>query len=228
MSQNLNTKIQQNLGDMAYLYLLNRLRQGIAPEERLVESEVASQLGVSRVPVRQALLQLVSEGYLVSTARGYRVPTLSSKDIRDVFELRLLLEPRAAALAARDMRIEQLCELDRVIQDAKSSQKSNDQLRLFTAGIQFRQIWIGAVHNDRLAETITRYGDQVLAVRRATLRDTEAQRIVISGYEELRNAFSTHDSLGAQDTMVRFVLSAEEHFASLAGLPHFIVVSPRR
>ena len=100
-----NTAIAQpSLSTAAYDYLLARLRSGIpGASERLVEADIANHLGVSRVPVRQALLQLVAEGYLVSTPRGYKMPTLTPQDVDDVFELRLLLEPRAAALAARDV-----------------------------------------------------------------------------------------------------------------------------
>ena len=55
---------QPNLGTEAYRYLLHRLRNGsIRPGERLVEADIASHLGVSRVPVRQALMRLVVEGY---------------------------------------------------------------------------------------------------------------------------------------------------------------------
>ncbi|MEJ2378309.1 MAG: GntR family transcriptional regulator [Pseudolabrys sp.] len=73
----------------------------IGPAACLVDVEMADRLGVSRVPVREALLQLVNEGYLVGTTRGFVLPKLSAQDIGDIFEVRKLLEPRAAANAAR-------------------------------------------------------------------------------------------------------------------------------
>src|SRR3954464_9375987 len=85
---------RQSLSAIAYDALRSRLRTGlVTPEDRMVDLEIAAQLGMSRMPVREALLQLVAEGVLVSTARGYRIPTLDPKDVMEVFELRKLLEP---------------------------------------------------------------------------------------------------------------------------------------
>ncbi len=89
---------RESLSTRAYDELRERLRRGqVAPDDRLVDTEIARELVVSRMPVREALLQLVAEGYLVSTARGYRVPTLTRQDVTEIFEVRRLLEPRAAA-----------------------------------------------------------------------------------------------------------------------------------
>jgi len=206
-----------SLSASAYQDLLARLREGhLGTGERLVEADIATQLGVSRVPVRQALLQLVAEGYLVSTPRGYRVPTLSPQDIEDVFELRLLLEPRAAALAARDITPAQIQELDFAIREAKGAHESNDGTGAFGAGRRFRDAWLAAVRNSRLAASITRYNDQVILVRRMTLADFERRRRIISGYEELRHAFAHHDSVAAHDCMLRLVLAAQRDFAEVA------------
>jgi DNA-binding GntR family transcriptional regulator len=203
-----------SLSASAYEYLLLLLRSGhLGTGERLVEAEIASQLGVSRVPVRQALLQLVAEGYLVSTPRGYRVPELSVQDIQDVFELRLLLEPRAAGLAARDITKAQVRELEFAIADAAAAHASGDAARFFEAVQRFRGTWLGAVRNSRLAASITRYADQVLLVRRATLAGPERQRSVLAFYEQLRAAFARHDSVAASDLAVRLVLAAERDFA---------------
>lgn len=208
---------QPSLSAAAYEYLLARLRGGhLGTGERLVEADIASQLGVSRVPVRQALLQLVAEGYLVSTPRGYRVPTLSAQDILDVFELRLLLEPRAAALAARDITPSQLQELDFAIRDAQAAHASGDAPGFFSAGRRFRDAWLGAVRNSRLAASITRYADQVILVRRTTLVDAERQRAVLAFYQELRDAFARHDSVAANDCVIRLVFAAQRDFTEAA------------
>ena len=205
------------LSSTAYDYLLARLRNGTwSHEKKFAEAGIAAELGVSRVPVRQALLQLVAEGYLVSTARGYKVPQLSAKDIAHVFELRLLLEPRAAALAAQDITPAQIDQLDQAIAEAETGHAKDDLPRVFRAGVKFRETWLGAVGNTRLASTITRYADQVLLVRHATLQDLPRRRSVIAGFEELRHAFARHDVLGAQDAMLRFVLAAERDFMELA------------
>ncbi len=203
-----------SLSEVAYDYVLALLRNGqVGQRDRLVEAELAANLGVSRVPVRQALLQLVAEGYLFSTARGYRIPVLTHQDIEDVFELRLLLEPRAAALAARDISSEQVMLLDGAIEEAIVGHQSGEVGRVFRAGLRFRAGWLDAVKNSRLVATVTRYADQVTAVRRATMDDFHRQEFVIAGYQELRDLFAKHDSVGAQDATVRFILAAQRDFS---------------
>lgn len=216
-TEQLPSEAQQNLGDEAYRYLLSRLRNGsIRPGERLVEADIASNLGVSRVPVRQALLRLVVEGYLVSTPRGYKMPKLEPQDIREVFELRRLLEPRAAALAARDITPQQIDELKQAIAEAKAGHANNDIERIFNAAQKWRDTWLGAVSNSRLVATLTRYADQVFVVRRTTLSDVQVQRSMITGYEEIVEAFIKHDSIAASDTVLRFVMASEREYATLA------------
>lgn len=205
-----------SLSTLAYEHLLMRLRGGhLVLGERLVEADIAAQLGVSRVPVRQALLQLVAEGYLVSTPRGYKVPSFSATDVEDVFELRLLLEPRAAALAARDMVARQLALVDQALADARAADQVNDAPGFFNAGRQFRDAWLGAVKNSRLAASITRYADQVAFVRRMTLSEPQRRQTVMAGYQALQQAFSCHDSIVAHDCMVQMVIAAKRDFVEV-------------
>src|ERR1700734_51153 len=87
-----------------YNEVLTRLKRGdIATGERLVDVALAATLGISRMPVREALLQLAHEGYLIGTSRRFMIATLTPGEIADIFEVRRLLEPRAAANAARDL-----------------------------------------------------------------------------------------------------------------------------
>lgn len=218
---------QQSLSAVAYDYLLLRLRGGqMGAKDRLVEAEIASRLGVSRVPVRQALLQLVAEGYLVTTPRGYRVPILSQQDIQEVFELRLLLEPRAAALAARDISAAQIQEIDLSIEEVQAAHGAHDASGFLIAGRRFRDGWLGAVRNSRLAASITRYADQVTLVRRMTLSDFNRQRSVIASYQELRQAFAGHDSVVAHDVMLRLVLAAQHDFSDVQAQAHADAEAP--
>ena len=208
---------RESLSTRAYDELRERLRRGqVAPDDRLVDTEIARELVVSRMPVREALLQLVAEGYLVSTARGYRVPTLTRQDVTEIFEVRRLLEPRAAALAARDLQPEAAARLSRALAEARDAVARGDFSGLFHANVDFREAWLGAVRNTRLASTITRFIDHVQTVRYGTLRDAATQQVVIAGLTELHDAMLRHDSVVAQDCMLGFIHSAERSFAAQA------------
>jgi DNA-binding GntR family transcriptional regulator len=206
-----------SLSTLAYEAIRARLRTGtVRPGDRLVEADLAGQLGMSRVPVRQALHSLVAEGLLVGTARGYRIPALSRQDMRDVFELRKLLEPRAAALAARDIGADEVAKLREYVADARRACERGETGELFRCSLKFRDGWLKAVRNARLSSTITRYSDQVLQVRQATLFRPDIQKTVIAGFEAIVSALEAHDSVAAHDVMLQFVLAAERDFVMLS------------
>lgn len=75
----------------------------IAPGERIVEAELARQMGVSRAPVREAARRLESLGLLVSRPRhGFAVRTISVKQVDDLYRVRITLELMSAALACEN------------------------------------------------------------------------------------------------------------------------------
>ncbi len=196
-----------------YADLRSRLQRcAVGPEERLIDLDVARAYGTSRMPAREALLQLVHEGYLVGTTRGFMVPRLSLDDVRDIFEVRRLLEPRATALAARDLTPGQEGELRRALEAARTALAADDVEGLILANIEFRGAWLSAVRNRRLAATIARFVDHVQTVRLETLREPAVRRTVVEGLEALFDAFARRDAVVAADRMAGFIVAAEQTF----------------
>jgi len=93
----------QPLTAKVYRELRNRIIAGeLAPGARLRERDLAQELGVSRIPVRQALPQLEAEGYITtSPRRGATVTQLTMRDIDELFDVRLGVEVSATRMAAR-------------------------------------------------------------------------------------------------------------------------------
>lgn len=78
------------------------LSRKYAPGDRLVEAELAKEMGLSRTPVRNALRQLVAEGLLENrNQKGCYIPRLTPQDMRETFQARIFLEGKAAMEAAR-------------------------------------------------------------------------------------------------------------------------------
>src|SRR5690606_23291667 len=100
-----------------------------------------AELGVSRMPARDALMRLAAEGYLVPTTRGFVLPRLTPGEILEVFELRRLLEPRAAALAAQAMRDDVVAVMEKAVADGAAAVAAGDGPGLFTASELFRNAW---------------------------------------------------------------------------------------
>jgi DNA-binding GntR family transcriptional regulator len=85
---------RRNLGSDVYRVLRDRiLRQELHAGEKLSDLRLSSELGVSRTPIREALLQLVQDGIVVAEPnRGFFVATIARKDVEEIFDLRAALE----------------------------------------------------------------------------------------------------------------------------------------
>jgi DNA-binding GntR family transcriptional regulator len=191
--------------------LRTRLLVGeIGPEVRLVDHAIAAEMGVSRMPVREALMQLVSEGYLESTSRGFALPSLTPERIAEVFELRRLLEPHAVACVARDRAEGDLSAMRNAL--ALAEDAGTDVATFHRGAEGFRNVWLEAVSNTELRLAIQRYSGQVQSVRFATLPDAEARRTILFGLRSLLDAFVAGDGPRASDLMLRFIYDAEDFY----------------
>ncbi|WP_129794412.1 GntR family transcriptional regulator [Sphingosinicella sp. CPCC 101087] len=108
----MDSLIVRNLGDQLVDLVRNRILSGAAsPDLPIRQDALAAELGVSKIPLREALAKLEEDGLLVSRAnRGFFVRPLSRPEAEEVYALRLALEPEAVALASEQASDEQRSE----------------------------------------------------------------------------------------------------------------------
>jgi DNA-binding GntR family transcriptional regulator len=93
----------------------------LKPNDRVCESEIAQSLGISRAPVREALVELEREGLTVTyPRRGAYVKSFTEKDIIEIYTLRALLEGHAATLASSALKKADVRELQNLIHEMNS------------------------------------------------------------------------------------------------------------
>lgn len=134
--------------DQAFASLRSRVLDGhLEPGALLAESAVAQDLGVSRVPVREALFTLEREGLVEfsNTGRAY-VKELSPRDFEELYVLRLTLEPVAARLAVPALR-ENASALEKNIAATRKARSLNEVTRL---DLEFHEIILTLSGNTRL------------------------------------------------------------------------------
>jgi DNA-binding GntR family transcriptional regulator len=91
----------------------------LAPGTALYEGQLAERLQVSKTPIRDALGMLVHEGFVkVQPRQGYRVSDITLADVQEVFQMRMLLEPAAAELAAERASADQLKRLQELAEES--------------------------------------------------------------------------------------------------------------
>ena len=116
------------LRENAYRHIRDKVATGQFPAgERIYPAELAREIGISLVPVREAIGQLQSEGLIVhKPRRGIFVKEIERRDLADLIEFRTTLECAAAASAARRINAVQLRELDQRWQDLCRATKPFD------------------------------------------------------------------------------------------------------
>ena len=115
----LNLDNYKPLRDVVFENLREAILEGkLKPGQRLMEVQLAEQLGVSRTPIREAIRKLELEGLVVMLPRkGAYVANMSFKDLIDVLEIRASLEGLAASLAAERRRDEDIEELEKLAKE---------------------------------------------------------------------------------------------------------------
>jgi DNA-binding GntR family transcriptional regulator len=191
------------LADQVYQALRDMLRTGrIGPSERLQEVALATQLGVSRTPVRDALARLASEGLVEADGRSFAVPGLTSEDLDDIYALRSLLEPEAIRLAtsrAADPAMRK--PLDDALADAVAAHAAGDAETFIAANSRFREAWLALVTNRRMVRAIGVYADHVRYLRVLTLADTDVRAGALEGMKEIAAALQAGNAAAAGQAM---------------------------
>jgi DNA-binding GntR family transcriptional regulator len=153
------------ISDKAYdrlkrMILSNRLRPG----QKLLDRDLAKELGVSRTPVREALTRLEQDG-LVNNRAGkgcFVADEMDAKQIADLYDLREMLETHAIRLAAKRASSSDLEELERVL--AKLDESRKDPARRgeeHQLDLRIHEIIARASHNTFLDETVVRLLDRM-------------------------------------------------------------------
>ncbi|UCE30709.1 MAG: GntR family transcriptional regulator [Burkholderiales bacterium] len=208
------------LGEQVYHTLRRYLRDGaIEAGEPLQEVQLATQLGVSRTPVREALARLASEGLLVSGGRSFTVPSLTLADVDDIYEVRFLIEPAAARRAAeRSADPAVRAPVEQALHEARAAHRAGDADRFRASHVLFRSAWLAIVPNRRLVKVIEQYADHMQRIRALTLHDPAIRAIVLTGFERLADALRAGDGDAAAAAMQAHLAQAKRAFIAAVGL----------
>ncbi|WP_179469786.1 GntR family transcriptional regulator [Mycolicibacterium vinylchloridicum] len=134
------------------------LSGAFAPGQTITESEIATQLGVSRTPVREALRELEIQGLLTRHHRRILVASLSAAEAEDVHEIRVALETLAVRQVIARQPVDTIVpQLERTISEMRYEIKSGDTAMALSSARAFHQAIFEATHNKML----TRFLDQV-------------------------------------------------------------------
>jgi DNA-binding GntR family transcriptional regulator len=206
---------RETVGAAAYRLLRDGILLGHIPMgTRINEMELSTTWKVSRTPIRDALRRLEAEGLVQAIpGRGVIVPRISLGDADELYELREVLEARAARRAAERAPADLHARLSALIKAFGTALKQNDVDRLNAVDTDLHAAISAASGNGRLERSIDTLRAQVLQVRLRTMR--QRGRPAKSFREMATLTAAIHSRNGA-----RAEAAMREHLASLrADLP---------
>ena len=191
----------------AHERVLDALREQIisgelAPGSRLSVYHLAERFGVSRTPVREAVLQLVRAGMLsIERNRGVVVRGLSVHDIHEIFDMRLLLEVPAAGFAA-GLRDPALADgLYGLLAVMRESIAAGDLTRFVDTDRELHGMILRATGNERLVRQIEELRDATQAMGASTFNRTRRLQQVEEEHVPIVQAIGNGDRRAAEDAM---------------------------
>ncbi|MDK2846474.1 MAG: hypothetical protein PWR02_984 [Synergistales bacterium] len=189
------------------------LSKTFAPGDRLMETELAEKLHVSRTPVRNALRQLIAEGLLETDHhRGCHIPKLNAPDMQQNFQARIFLEGKAAMEAAHLRTEEDISTLRSLLEQEKDFYKKGE-VKLYTDVNKKLHLTIASLSRNTYIEKFVRqtfwrselyifYFDRFYApeLSKELLRDPHKSISCIE-HEKIVSAIESRDSSAAEVVM---------------------------
>ncbi|MDW8006848.1 MAG: GntR family transcriptional regulator [Thermomicrobium sp.] len=135
-------------------YLIDAILRGrLRPGDRIVETRVAHELGVSQTPVREALRDLELLGFVTSEAfRGTRVRAFTHEELVELYPIRAAIEGVAARAAATRITTEQLLALEEQVDRMREASDRGDTGTAIDADVAFHRIIVEASGNRLLQQ----------------------------------------------------------------------------
>lgn len=171
--------------------VFNTLRQAILkgdlkPGERLMEIQLATKLGVSRTPVREAIRKLELEGLVLMVPRkGAEVAQITEKSMVDVLEIRRALEELAVRLACERMTPEGLETLKQAEEKFEEVLGKEDITTVAGADVEFHDTILRATDNQKLIQLLSQFREQMYRYRVEYLKREECHPQVIKEHQDI-------------------------------------------
>ena len=198
------------LRDVVFKTLREAILKGnLAPGERLMEIQLANQLGVSRTPIREAIRKLELEGLVIMIPRrGAEVARITEKDLRDVLEVRASLEELAIGLACERITDEEIGELRRALENFREVLREGDVTKIAESDVDFHDIF-SATKNARLIQIVNNLREQMYRYRLEYLKDYTTHDRLYKEHQQITDAVSDRDKERARKLIVEHIYHQE-------------------
>jgi DNA-binding GntR family transcriptional regulator len=196
--------------EYVYEWLCDAISEGrFAPGARLREEEIAGNLGVSRTPVREALLRLQARGLLaVGIGRSLVVAQLTLQQVRELYAMREILEGSAARFAAQHAGEHDVALLRRIHKEFMDAWKRPE--RLVPLNRRFHQAIYEAAHNRYLTQALNEFHDVFALLHGNTFRVPNRPRATNTEHVKIIDAIADRDPDRAEQAAREHIRLAQQ------------------
>lgn len=201
-----------SLADGAYEELRSAIVGGrLTPGTLVVETDLAQMLGVSRTPVREALLRLELEGYVVRQPGGRLVVHWHTKKrLDDLYLVRELLEGYAARLAASRISDRELDHMDALLDADVDAYRHHRIEQLASLNEEIHGLFLEASRNRTLKDLVAELRERIHGLALFVVGRGEDQQRFVQDHAELARLLREGDGEGAEMLIRRHIRSAED------------------
>ena len=202
----------QPLREIVCEVLRDAIKRGVLePGERLMEVQLAEELGISRTPVREAIRKLEQEGYVIMMPRrGTYVSSISVHDVKEIFEIRSALESLSTSLAAMRIEPEELDKLRALLTEIEGHIKNKDIDKIVETDIKFHGLLYQVSRNERLVTIISNLKEQLARFRTLSMSYPGRLKETLEEHRAMVDAIAAGDVDAARDAAERHMEQAEE------------------
>ncbi|MEL7648632.1 MAG: GntR family transcriptional regulator [Sedimentibacter sp.] len=153
-----------SLKDCVYNYISEKINDGsLKPDDKINEQHISDALNVSRTPIREALIQLASDGYLENTPRrGFRVKFLDIKKARELYEIIGILDGRIAYETVELISDENIKQMQFLAESMDSAISQGLSSKYYELQLMFHDTYINLYSNETMISTLNQMKNQFL------------------------------------------------------------------
>jgi DNA-binding GntR family transcriptional regulator len=195
---------QPNLVEQVHDALLGEITSGqLAPGERIIQEQIARELGVSRQPVQQALVLLRKQGLLVDApGRGLIVAPLDADQVEHMYAVRAVLEGLASRLAAERNAERAAKQGPALIEAGRKAVQSGSVPKMAAADLRFHEFIHGLSGNPLVSPTLAGHLTAMQRVMAEVLAKDETPRDIWDQHEAILEAIASGDG-GLAEALAR-------------------------
>ena len=205
--------IFQSLEDKIYIIIKNRvIHHKIKPGERIIDKNIAQELGVSRSLIRQILNILTKEEIVkIVPRRGFYVKEITKKEVEELYDLRKVLESFAISLAIPKIDDGHFKKMEDLFKIAKKDLDKKETDSFIETDLQLHKLFIDKCGNELLKETISKYNNRYIFYRIADLTPIERARKSYLEHYEIFKAAKNRDLKFASELMMKHIEQCKEN-----------------